>query len=186
MIERGDQGQPATPAADASAAAGEAKTPPPSPAAEQRVHLYEAVSARRDQVLNQFSGQRAAILKAVADQRAAAVAPILAVAAKRANESRAAEPASAAMSADPAVAPGMTPPPLGNAAIGGATRRRSLTQLRRAVAADIVSTIRALVAAEVRAQLAAAEPAAKPASDPRRAMPAESEAAGEGASSTVE
>lgn len=179
MTDRGDQAQPATPAAATSAGAGDAHAPP-SAAAEQRVHLYEAVSARRDQVLNQFAGQRAAILKAVADQRAAAVAPILAVQAKRAHEAGVNEPAMAAMNPNPAATPSAAAPPPTNAVI----RRRSLLQFRRAVAADIVSTIRALVAAEVRAQLAATE--RKPAADPHQAMPAEREAAGEGAASAAE
>ena len=193
MTDRNDHGQPVTSAADARAAAGEATSSQRSPAAEQRVHLYEAVSARRDQVLGQFAGQRAAILKAVADQRAAAVAPIIAVQAKHANERRPVnepvneprtnEPATVATSLDPAVAPGLTPPPLANTMIGGPIRRRSLVQFRRTVAADIASTIRALVAAEVRAQLAAAE-SPKPAADPPR-MPERNEAAGEGASSAI-
>lgn len=188
MTDRDDHGQPATPAADARAAAGEGKPSQPSPAAEQRVHLYEAVSARRDQVLGQFAGQRAAILKAVADQRAAAVAPIIAVQAKHANERRANEPltdepATMAPSLDPALTPGLTSPPLANAMIGAPIRRRSLMQFRRAVAGDIASTIRALVAAEVRAQLAAAE-SPKPAADPPR-KPEKNETAGEGASSAI-
>jgi hypothetical protein len=182
MTDRGDQAHPATRAADTSADAGKAKGSPPSAAAEQRVHLYEAVSARRDQVLNQFAGQRAAILKAVADQRAAAVAPILAVQTRRANESNPNEPAAAAMNPNAAAAPGAAPPPLTNAPI----RRRSLLQFRRAIAADIVATIRTLVAAEVRAQLAAIDAAAKPPADPPQATPAESVATGEGAASAVE
>ena len=62
---------------------GAQAAPEQSPVAEQRVHLYEAVSARRDQVLDSFASQRAEILKTVADQRAAAVAPIAAVQARR-------------------------------------------------------------------------------------------------------
>lgn len=191
MTDRDDHTQPAPPVADARAAAGDATSSQPSPAAEQRVHLYEAVSARRDQVLGQFAGQRAAILKAVADQRAAAVAPIIAVQSKHANELRANEPltnepAPAAPSLDPAVTPGLTSPqPLANTMFGGPIRRRSLMQFRRTVAADIASTIRALVAAEVRARLAAAEPTTKLAADCRPATPDESDAAGEGESSGI-
>ncbi len=170
MTAAGDQAQSATPAADTTAGAGQAETTQQSPAAEQRVHLYEAVSARRDQVLNQFAGQRAAILKAVADQRAAALAPVLAVQAKRANE-----PAAASASPTPAALPGASPSPAGNVAIGAEIRRQTLIQLRRAVATDIVAMIRTLVAAEVRAQLATMEPKAHVG----RSVPSESDAATE-------
>ena len=155
MTAGDDQVQSATPAAEAKINTGQVEAPQQSPAAEQRVHLYEAVSARRDQVLSQFAGQRAAILKAVADQRAAALAPVLAVEAKRANE-----PAFTSANPAPAALSGAAPSPAGNVAIGAEIRRQTLMQLRRAAAADIVAMIRSLVAAEVRTQLAAMEPAA--------------------------
>ncbi|HXW40602.1 MAG TPA: hypothetical protein VEK75_05335 [Xanthobacteraceae bacterium] len=155
MTAGGNQVQPGTPAAAANVGSDQAPPVQQSPAAEQRVHLYEAVSARRDQVLSQFAGQRAAILKAVADQRAAALAPVLAVQAKRANE-----PAAASANPAPATSSGTAPSPAGNVAIGAELRRQTLIQLRRAAAADIVAVIRSLVAAEVRAQLAAMEPVA--------------------------
>ena len=154
MTAGSDQAQSAPPAAEANISSDQAATQQ-SAAAAQPVHLYEAVSARRDQVLSQFAGQRAAILKAVADQRAAALAPVLAVQAKRVHE-----PAAGSASPTPAAPSGATPSPAGNVAIGAEIRRQTLIQLRRAVATDIVALIKTLVAAEVRVQLAAMEPAA--------------------------
>lgn len=170
MTAGGDQAQSAMPAAEANISTDQAEATQQSAAAEQRVHLYEAVSARRDQVLSQFAGQRAAILKAVADQRAAALAPVLAVQVKRTNE-----PAAGAANPTPAASPRATPSPAGDVAIGAEIRRQTLIQLRRAVATDIVAMIRTLVAAEVRAQLATTEPKA----DVERSVPSESDAAPE-------
>lgn len=166
MTAGGDQAQSTTPAAEAHISFDQAQAPQQSPAVEQRVHLYEAVSARRDQVLSQFAGQRATILKAVADQRAAALAPVLAVQAKR-------EVAPASASPTAAAPPGAALSPAGDVAIGAEIRRQTLIQLRRAVASDIVSLIKTLVAAEVRAQLAAMEPA----THVGRSVPSESDAA---------
>ncbi len=166
MTAGGDQAQSTTPAAEAHISTDQAHATQQSPAVEQRVHLYEAVSARRDQVLNQFAGQRAAILKVVAEQRVAALAPVLAVQTKR-------EAAPASTSAPPAALPGATSSPTGDVAIGAEIRRQTLIQLRRAVASDIVSLIKTLVAAEVRAQLAAMEPATQVG----RSVPSESDAA---------
>ncbi len=150
MVAFRDQARSATPDAEASAGAGQPEATPRSPAADQRIYLYEAVSTRRDQVLDAFAGQRAAILKAVADQRAAALAPVLAVQAKRANA-----PAAAPARALPAGLSDWAQLPVGKVTIGREVRRRPLGRLGRAVAADIVSLIKILVAAEVRAQLAA-------------------------------
>lgn len=160
MSAVGDQAASTISAAEAAAGAGQPETAQPSAAADQRVHLYEAVSARRDQVLHQFAGQRAAILKAVADQRAAALAPVLAVQAKRANEPAVSTLNAVPASPTPAALPRATPSTAGNVASSADIRRQVLTQLRRAVAADIVATLRTLVAAEVRAQLAAVQAAA--------------------------
>ena len=154
MSADGDQARSATPTPEAKPGAGPQGAAPQSAAAEQRVHLYEAVSTRRDQALDAFSGQRAAILKAVADQREAALAPIRAVQAKQTNKAVAAAAASGLTGAAP-----MAGALAGDAALGGKEdRRQSLLQLRRSIADGIVATIRTLVAAEVRAQLAAALP----------------------------
>lgn len=56
----------------------DAAPPPPAPVpTDERVHLYEAVSARRDGVLKDFDNQRAALIKAVEEQRMAAIPPSL-------------------------------------------------------------------------------------------------------------
>jgi hypothetical protein len=101
---------------------------PSASPAPQPAHLYEAVAGQRDRVLGAFDTQRAAILKAVADQRKAALAPIRNVQARKAG-----------------VPPGAAGRPAGAASF-------SHQQL---VAADIVLTLKAMIADEVRAQLAA-------------------------------
>jgi len=116
--------------------------PPPTPEAdERRIHLYEAVSTQRDKVLGAFDAQRAAILKTVDDQRTAALTPIMAVNAKRATQPASAPP------------PGRTGAS-GSSVIGAGGRRQLMIEAQRAVAAQIVATLKMLVAAEVRAQLA--------------------------------
>ena len=127
------------------------EAPPSAPAADEpRIHLYEAVSTQRDKVLDSFDAQRAAILKAVADQRSAALAPITAVNVKRATHPRPV-PTNAAI-----------PPSPGNLAasstsmIGTRERRQLMADVRQAVAAQIVAALKLLVAGEVRAQLDAA------------------------------
>ena len=152
---------------DESARAAErlAHEPPPSPAIpaadEPRIHLYEAVSVQRDKVLNSFDAQRAAILKAVADQRTAALAPIAAVNVKRATQERAPPTKTAALSS-----PRNIDSASSNSTIKAGGRRRLMIGARQAIAAQIVGALRMLVAAEVRAQLAAA-PLASPGPDER-------------------
>ena len=95
--------------------------------AARPVHLYDAVSTQRDHVLGSFDAQRAAILKAVSDQREAALAPIKSVQARQSSSSPAAP----------------------NAGVRGQPGPRLL------VAAEIVAQLKAMVAEEVRLQLLA-------------------------------
>jgi hypothetical protein len=92
-----------------------------------KAHIYEAASSQRDRVVTAFDIQRDAILKAVDDQRQAAMAPIRAVQVKQAQGGT-----GRAIGA---------PPPAPN-------RPQN-------VVADIVMTLKALVAEEVRVQLVA-------------------------------
>ena len=132
------------PTADQAEVAGPSAAPGQSAAAEQKAHLYEAVSTQRDKVLDAFAGQRASVLKAVADQRAAALAPIHTVRATQAKRAASA----GLVPNDPA---GLTPAlDLNSAIVGGADRRQSSLKLRNLLASDIVGLIRALVTAEVR------------------------------------
>jgi hypothetical protein len=147
-------GSPASPAQPTPAEthpADSASPPAAAPAEERPVHLYQAADAQRERVLSAFDSQRAAILKAVADQRAAAMAPILAVQAKRAVPPRPAPMANAPMPTPTAPAP----PGISEAIIGPRGRLAGMADPRRAIAAQIVETLKMLVAAEVRAQLAA-------------------------------
>jgi hypothetical protein len=104
-----------------------------APAGEARVHIYDAASTRREQVLQGFDKQREALLKAVDDQREAALAPIRAVQTRQ------------AAGAATAGVDGRVLGPRGGAALPGADRTM----------AEIVIAIRAIVAEEVRFQLAA-------------------------------
>jgi len=100
---------------------------------EPRVHLYDAVSTQREQVLKGFDVQREAILKAVADQHEAALAPIRAVQARQAG-------GTTITGVDGRVlGPRGTP--------SAADRTQTIT--------EIAVAIRAIVAEEVRAQLTA-------------------------------
>jgi hypothetical protein len=124
---------------------------PPSPAADEaRIHLYEAVSTQRDKVLDSFDAQRAAILKAVADQHAAALAPIMAVNAKRATQPRAAP-----TTHGPMLPSAGSATPSGSSTTQAGARRQLIIAVRRAAAEEIVAALKTLVAAEVRAQLEA-------------------------------
>jgi len=96
-------------------------------------------------VLTSFDTQRAAILKAVADQRAAAVAPILAVQARLA----------AGQAIGPAATQAANATEIGRAAANAAPRLQANLNRPHAVAAEIVATIKLLVAEEVRVQLQA-------------------------------
>lgn len=145
--------------------------PPTQEADERRIHLYEAVSTQRDKVLDSFDAQRAAILKAVADQRTAALAPIMAVNTKRAAKERTAPTMTAAMPSPPNVNTASS-----SSMIGAGGRRQLMIGARQAVAAQIVAALKMLVAAEVRAQLdavlrAAPEPHATTRSAPGEANP---------------
>jgi hypothetical protein len=101
--------------------------PPSVPVpADDRVHLYEAVAARRDGVLKDFDSQRAALIKAVEEQRMAAIPPSLRARARSAA--------------------GATAGPAGLGLDAGT--------LRRPVMQEIALTLRAIIAEEVRTQLA--------------------------------
>jgi hypothetical protein len=100
-----------------------AGAPPQSGAA--RTHQFEAASGQRERVVSAFDVQRDAILKAVDDQRLAAMAPIRAVQARQAQGGT-----GRAIGAPPAPS-------------------------QQNVVADIVMTLKALVAEEVRVQLVA-------------------------------
>jgi hypothetical protein len=99
------------------------------------VHLYEAASSQRERVVTGFDAQREAILKAVDDQRRAAMAPI------QAAQTRQTQPGAPRPIQAQAAAMNPAPSP-------AATRQQ-------AVVADIVMTLKAMVAEEVRAQLVA-------------------------------
>jgi|WetSurMetagenome_2_1015567.scaffolds.fasta_scaffold526378_1 hypothetical protein len=104
------------------------------PAGDGRVHIYDAASTQREQVLKGFDRQREALLKAVDDQREAALAPIRTVQTRQAG-------GTATAGVD-----GRVLGPRGGAApLPGADRTM----------AEIVIAIRAIVAEEVRFQLAA-------------------------------
>lgn len=98
---------------------------------EPRVHLYDAASTQREQVLKGFDTQREALLKAVADQHEAALAPIRAVQARQ----------------------------TGGAATAGVDGRvlgprgTPTTADRTQLISEIAVAIRAIVAEEVRMQL---------------------------------
>jgi len=153
--------QPAEP----SATAPPPGAPPHGPAAagaaaDRRVHVYEAAAHQRERVMSSFDAQRAAILKAVADQRMAALAPIMSVQAKMATSNAAS--AGAAPEARPAMGPA-------GAAALGAGRLPGFTP-QQLVAADIVAAFKTMIADEVRAQLAARLQSATPgAAQPRSA-----------------
>jgi len=101
--------------------------PPPAPTpTDERVHLYEAVAARRDGVLKDFDSQRTALIKAVEEQRMAAIPPSL-----RPHARQTAGP---------------------TAGIAGMASEAGI--LRRPVMQEIALTLRAIIAEEVRAQLA--------------------------------
>lgn len=91
-------------------------------------HPYEFASDQRTQVLDSFDAQRRAILKAVADQRAAVTAPIRDVHNRQPNRAQ-----------GPAVGTSISTMPLGD--------------LQLTVAGEVVAQLKALVAEEVRAQL---------------------------------
>jgi hypothetical protein len=104
----------------------------PGVAPGQPIHLHEAATQQRDRTVTGFDAQREAILKAVEEQRLAAMSPIRA-AQQRQTQAHPAQP----------LAPGMT-------AAGTAQPNRT-----QAVLADIVLTLKAMVAEEVRLQLVA-------------------------------
>jgi hypothetical protein len=115
-------------------ASGQGAGPAPQPpAADGRVHIYDAASTQREQVLKGFDRQREALLKAVDDQREAALAPIRAVQTRQ-----------AAGTATAGVDGRVLGPRGGATALPGADRTM----------AEIVIAIRAIVAEEVRLQLA--------------------------------
>lgn len=123
------------PSSEESAYAESQPSPPSPQTVEQRVHIYDAASTQREQVLSGFDKQRNAILRAVSDQREAALAPIRTVQAR--------QPPQTALS-------GMDGRPLG--------ARRVTTTLttqndQAQILAEITATIRAMVAIEVCAQL---------------------------------
>ena len=93
---------------------------------DERVHLYEAVSARREGVLKDFDNQRAALIKAVEEQRMAAIPPSL-----RAGGRPTASPTAG----------------LAGVALDAGGTRRPVMQ-------EIALTLRAIIAEEVRTQLA--------------------------------
>ncbi|HEY2068066.1 MAG TPA: hypothetical protein VGG48_00805 [Rhizomicrobium sp.] len=95
-----------------------------------KAHLYEAVANQRERVLTGFDSQRDAIVRAVDEQRMAAMAPIYAVQGNVAAGRPAGQPA--------AGRPGYPAP-----------------NQQSSVAADIVMTIKAMVAEEVRSQILA-------------------------------
>jgi hypothetical protein len=91
-------------------------------------HIYDAVTTQREHVLGGFDNERAALLKAVADQREAALAPVRAVQARQAAQAIAGQ---------------------GNPRLMAGISRQQL------VAADIAATIKAMVAEEVHNQIVA-------------------------------
>lgn len=97
--------------------------PAPGPT-DERVHLYEAVSARRDGVLRDFDSQRAALIRAVEEQRQAAIPPSLRAPPR------------------PTIVP--------TAGLAG----MPADALRRPVMQEIALTLRAIIAEEVRTQVA--------------------------------
>lgn len=130
-----------------------AQAPPPE-SGDRPVHLYDAVATQRDQVLDAYGAQRAAVLQAVTEQREAATAPIHAVRQRQ-----------AAQGVDPAAvrpadlrATGTAP---GAASLAPHRPYPSTAEARRQlVAADIVATLKALIAEEVRVQVCALSSAA--------------------------
>jgi hypothetical protein len=149
MTEPGAAEPGPSPAPSIAPAAGDpAATAPP---AERPMHLYEAASAQRDKVMTSFDAQRAAILKAVADQREAALAPIRAVRARRVGQA-AANTAS--------LFAGGIPSALGKGVIMGRSAYQPSLDRGRMIAAEIVATIKTLVAEEVKFQLRGRQEAA--------------------------
>jgi hypothetical protein len=139
-----------TPDAAPKPAEPSAAAPPPGAAAagaaaDRRVHVYEAAAHQRERVMSSFDAQRAAILKAVADQRMAALAPIMSVQAKMAT-SNAAAGTGAGPEARPAV--GLA----GASALGSGGRLPGFTP-QQLVAADIVVAFKTMISDEVRTQL---------------------------------
>ena len=126
-----------------SGARSSAEAAAPGVQTQKPTHLYDAVSTQRDHVVGSFEMQRNAILKAVADQREAALAPIKAV-----RERQSQQPAARDGSAQAACRPGVAP-------AENIRRSRSHAALsqQELVASDIVATLKALVAEEVRVQL---------------------------------
>lgn len=122
----------------------------PPPGTEDRpVHLYDAVATQRDQVLNAYDAQRSALLQAVAEQREAATAPIRAVRERQAMQAAA---SAGLRPADLQRAGG----PLGANPLAAHKPYGSTAQARQQlVAADIVATLKMMIAEEVRAQLCA-------------------------------
>lgn len=106
-----------------------------------KIHLLDAVSTQRESVLNTFDSQRDAIIKAVDEQRQAAMAPLQSQQARQAG-----------------------------GRVNGPQPQPAAPSRQQAVAADIVLTLKALVAEEVRTQLiallAAAEAKQKAAAPP--------------------
>lgn len=131
---------------------------PPSAAAEGAApqdapkHLYDAIATQRDHTLGAYDTQKAAIVQAVAEQREAMVQPVRNVQARQAT----------------------------TAGLAGGARIPPLPARQHAVAADIVATLKALIADEVRSQVHALldaavmqrQPGQNPAGAPRRPAPA--------------
>lgn len=129
---------PASQQAASGAAPQASDAAPPSAAAEgvppeeAPKHLYDAVATQRDHVLSAFDTQKAAVLQAVAEQREAAIQPVRDVQARQAAQDG--------------------PAPAG---LAGGGRIPPVAPRQQAVAADIVATLKVLIAEEVRAQLLA-------------------------------
>jgi hypothetical protein len=107
-----------------------------APPAGERVHIYDAASTQRENVLKGFDKQREALLKAVDDQREAALAPIRAVQTRQ-----------TAGTATAGVDGRVLGPRGGASAATQSMADRTI--------AEIAAVIRAIVAEEVRLQLTA-------------------------------
>jgi hypothetical protein len=109
---------------------------------EPRIHVYGAAASQRERVLSSFHEQRDAIFKAVAEQRAATAAPIEAVRAQLSGLGRSPAGRDAPLGASPAPA------------VAARQRGAAATpEPRRAVAAEIVASLKQLIAEEVQRQL---------------------------------
>jgi hypothetical protein len=104
----------------------------PGVAPGQPVPLYDAASTQREKVVTGFDAQRQAILKAVDDHRLAAMAPIRAAQMQQAQDGAR---------------------PVGQPA--AAANPNTAAARQQAVIAEIVMTLKTMVAEEVRTQLVA-------------------------------